>query len=271
MDPISTRLTSSVSIGVFPTRSPIPIAAPWRRRRTGLERRQRIDHGEVPVAMAVPVDADAAAALVDDLTDEPHHRRRARRRGVADVSATQTRDGAGADRRRIQRRSVSGSARVVSSVTYITGRPSPTANAIASSVSCSSWSMVHPSAYCRSGLDPMKAQHSIGMPARCEISRDRAMSAIDGPGGAVRLDRQPRRRDLARQPLDVADDVRRRRRAGRCSAVSMPRRSMRCRIRTFCSIVGQRTEGDCSPSRSVSSSSITAARCAAPTPGSNRG
>ena len=35
-------------------------------------------------------------------------------------------------------RSVSGSARVVSSVTYITGSPSPTANAIASSVSFSS-------------------------------------------------------------------------------------------------------------------------------------
>ena len=41
------------------------------------------------------------------------------------------------------------------------------------------------------------------------------------------------------------------------SAVSMPSASMRCRMRIFWSIVGVRTDGDCSPSRSVSSSSIT--------------
>jgi hypothetical protein len=40
------------------------------------------------------------------------------------------------------------------------------------------------------------------------------------------------------------------------SAVSIPSASMRCRIPIFSSIVGFRTDGDCSPSRSVSSSSI---------------
>ena len=38
------------------------------------------------------------------------------------------------------------------------------------------------------------------------------------------------------------------------SAVSMPSRSMRWSSSIFCSMVGVLTEGDCSPSRSVSSS-----------------
>ena len=40
----------------------------------------------------------------------------------------------------------------------------------------------------------------------------------------------------------------------------MPSASIRCRISIFCSIVGVRTDGDCNPSRSVSSSSITTRR-----------
>jgi hypothetical protein len=40
------------------------------------------------------------------------------------------------------------------------------------------------------------------------------------------------------------------------SAVSMPSPSMCRRISIFWSMVGERTDGDCSPSRSVSSSSI---------------
>src|SRR5215831_12759615 len=43
------------------------------------------------------------------------------------------------------------------------------------------------------------------------------------------------------------------------SAVSMPSRSMRCRMRSFSSIDGVLTDGDCNPSRSVSSSSRTVA------------
>ena len=56
-----------MSIGVLPTRSPMPIAAPCSARRAGLERGERVDDGEVAIAMAVPVDADPAAALVDHL------------------------------------------------------------------------------------------------------------------------------------------------------------------------------------------------------------
>jgi len=41
------------------------------------------------------------------------------------------------------------------------------------------------------------------------------------------------------------------------SAVSIPSRSMRWRMRSFSSIEGERTDGDWSPSRSVSSSSWT--------------
>jgi hypothetical protein len=41
------------------------------------------------------------------------------------------------------------------------------------------------------------------------------------------------------------------------SAVSSPSALMRCRMRIFCSMLGVRTEGDCNPSRSVSSSSWT--------------
>ena len=53
-------------------------------RRAGLERAQRVDDGEVAIAVAVPVDADVAAALVDDALHEADDRRGAGRRRVAD-------------------------------------------------------------------------------------------------------------------------------------------------------------------------------------------
>ena len=108
-------------------------------RRAGLERGQRVGDGEVAIAVAVPVDADSAAALVD------HGLRRTSRppprpAGVAwpTVSAMQTRVAPARIAVEYSARSVSGSARVVSSVTYMTGSPSRTAKAIASSVSFSS-------------------------------------------------------------------------------------------------------------------------------------
>ena len=174
------------------------------------------------------------------------------------VSAMQTRFAPARIAVEYSRRSVSGSARVVSSVTYMTGSPSPTANVIASSVSFSSWSSVQPSAYCRSGLEPMNVQHSIARPARCEISTIGLMSAITVRAAQLawtcsrwsaisRASRSTSRTTCGPAP-------------GRpMSAVSMPSRSIRCRIRSFSSIVGHRTDGDCSPSRSVSSSSITGA------------
>ena len=135
MKPITTRLTSSRSIGVLPTRSPMPSAARVDARRAGLERRDAVDDREVAIAVAVPVDADVGADVLDDLHREAHHGRRAPRRGVADGVGEADALRAGADRAFDRARAASsGSARVVSSVTYITSRPSFTANVIASSV-----------------------------------------------------------------------------------------------------------------------------------------
>jgi hypothetical protein len=54
----------------------------------------------------------------------------------------------------------------VSSVTYITSRPSPTANSTASVVNRRMRDSSHSSAYCRIGLEPMNTQASIGTPVR---------------------------------------------------------------------------------------------------------
>ena len=101
----------------------------------------------------------------------------------------------------------------------------------------------------------MNAQHSIGMPARCEISTIGVMSAITVRAAQLARDRQLGVGDLARQPLDVLA-----RRCGRPRQADVggvdAEPSMRCRMSSFSSIVGDRTDGDCSPSRSVSSSSI---------------
>ena len=117
--------------------------------------------------------------------------------------------------------------------------------------------MPHPSAYCRSGLDPMNAPHSIGMPTRCEISTIGLMSATSVRAAQLAAHLQLLIDDLPRQPLDVARRREDRRPEGRC-------RPCRCRARrsggescSFSSMVGQRTDGDCSPSRNVSSSSRT--------------
>ena len=115
----------------------------------------------------------------------------------------------------------------------------------------------------------MKAQHSIGMPVRCEISAIGWMSAMTRARGAVGRDLQPLVRDLARQPLDVPHDVRPG--AGQADVGGVDaERSIRCRMRSFSSMVGQRTDGDCSPSRSVSSSSRTVGGFGAPACGSSR-
>ncbi len=96
---------------------------------------------------------------------------------------------------------------MVSSVTYMTGSPSPTANAIASSVSFSSWSIPQPSAYCRSGLDPMNVQHSISTPVRCAISTTGLMSAITVLAAQLARTVEPLIANLAREALDVPHDV----------------------------------------------------------------
>src|SRR5215470_10970064 len=64
----------------------------------------------------------------------------------------------------------SGFARVVSSVTYMTGRPWPTAKVTASSVICKSFSSVQSSAKNRTDDEPMNVHASIAMPARYDIT-----------------------------------------------------------------------------------------------------
>ena len=71
---------------------------------------------------------------------------------------------------------MAGCARTVSSVTYITGRPWPTAKETASSVCRSIVSSVQFSAYWRIGEEPMNVHTSIGMPAFCETSITGVMS-----------------------------------------------------------------------------------------------
>jgi hypothetical protein len=70
----------------------------------------------------------------------------------------------------------SGLARVVSSVTYITGSPSETANSTAFADCRTIQSRSHSSANWRMGDDPMKVQASMGMPTRWEISAMGRMS-----------------------------------------------------------------------------------------------
>jgi hypothetical protein len=52
----------------------------------------------------------------------------------------------------------------------------------------------------------MNVQHSIASPVRCEISTTGLMSQ-EPSGGAVGLDRQLLRHNLARQSLDVTHDM----------------------------------------------------------------
>ena len=47
-----------MSIGVLPTRSPMPRMVPCTRVGARFERRQAVDRAHVAIAMAVPVDAD---------------------------------------------------------------------------------------------------------------------------------------------------------------------------------------------------------------------
>ena len=86
------------------------------------------------------------------------------------------------------------------------------------------------------------------------------MSATSVRAAQLAVDRQALVGDLARQPLDVADDVRSgagQADVGRIDAEPIDQVQDRAASR---SMVGQRTDGDCSPSRSVSSSSSTRRR-----------
>ena len=104
----------------------------------------------------------------------------------------------------------------------------------------------------------MNTQHSISRPVRC------AISTIGWTSAAIVRAAQLARTRIFPRTISFASSSTS---AATCapapgnprSAVSMPSESMRCRIWIFCAIVGVRTDGDCNPSRSVSSSSITGA------------
>ena len=78
--------------------------------------------------MAVPVDPDVGAGVPDHLARKLDDGGGAVGRGMADGVGHANALGAGADGALVECAWVSGSARVVSSVTYITSRPSRTAN-----------------------------------------------------------------------------------------------------------------------------------------------
>ena len=144
----------------------------------------------------------------------------------------------------------------MSSVTYITWRPCFTANVTASRVCASIMSSVQFSAYWRMGEEPMNVHTSIGRPVLCETSTTGSMSR-----SMVRA-AQFAAMDSFAETISCASRVTSRTTCGPApgspmSAVSMPNWSIRWRIRIFWSMSGVRTEGDCSPSRSVSSSSST--------------
>jgi len=152
--------------------------------------------------------------------------------------------------------SVSGSARVVSSVTNITGRPALTSVATLVSTLFSMASMVQSSANRRIGDEPINVQLSIARPASVDAS-----IAARTSSGCVRMAMLGRRRlsfvvSFARATIAAraCGDA-----PGRpMSALSIPSASMRWRRRFLMSSGGFRIEGPCRPSRSVSSSSSTA-------------
>ena len=175
------------------------------------------------------------------------------------VSQTQTRPAPARIAVVYIRRMWSGCARVVSSVTYITGSPSRTASDTASSDRRSIRSKSQSSVYCRMGDEPMKQETSIGMPTFWEISMIGRMSAA-----TVRA-AQLGRIFIFDRTISWASRVTVSTTWGPApgrpmSAESIPSASIRCRIWIFCSIDGLLTEGDCRPSRSVSSSISTVPR-----------
>ena len=132
---------------------------------------------------------------------------------------------------------MSGWARTVSSVTYITGRPWSTAYFTASSVWRSMVSSVQFSAYWRIGEEPMNVHTSIGSPTFCEISITGVMSWISVRAAQLARMRSPAsriscaRRLTSRTTCGPAP-------GSPMSAVSIPSRSIKCRISILSSIPG---------------------------------
>ena len=148
---------------------------------------------------------------------------------------------------------------MVSSVTYMTGRPCFTAKVTASSDTRTILSRVQSSAYCRMLDEPMKVAASIGTPTSSDTRTIGSTSAMTVRAAQFMLmgsfwstisRARARTCATARAPAP-----------GRpMSAARTPRSAMRWRRRILTSIGGSMTDGLCSPSRSVSSLSTTGAR-----------
>src|SRR6266403_2245669 len=139
--------------------------------RTGGDGRERIGGGQAAIVVTMPVDADFFAGRIHHFVDgEFHEVERAVGRGVADSVAEN--DGAAPFRMAVEysRLTVSGSVRMVSSVTYMDGRPLSTANLTAFSVVRSRCSTVQSSTRRRIGLEPRNVAASMAMPTACDTS-----------------------------------------------------------------------------------------------------
>src|SRR6266480_3793760 len=223
-----------------------------------LDRRETVDQPQAAVAVAVPVNLHTVfltisclTKLTSDLTPS----------GVAcpTVSARQMRVAPQSIAAPYSALRASGLARVVSSVTYMTGSPCFTAYVTASTVDCTMRSRVQSSAYCRIGDEPMNVAASMLIPTSWATRTIGSTSAI-----TVRAAQFGARGSLASR-ISVAS-------ARTCSttrgpapgkpisAATIPRSAIRWSSRFLTSSAGSRTEGDCRPSRSVSSFRSTRTR-----------
>ena len=155
--------------------------------------------------------------------------------------------------------SVSGRARVVSSVTYITGSPALVANVTASSVEARILSRVQSSVYWRIGEEPMNVAASILIPTSSAMRTIGSTSAITVRAAQFgKIGSWWSRISCAR--ARTCSTTRGPAPGSPMSAATIPRSAMRCSSRRLTSIGGSFTDGDCSPSRRVSSLRSTRAR-----------
>ena len=149
-----------------------------------------------------------------------------------------------------------GSARVVSSVTNITVRPSLTHNATDSSAVRSILSSVQSSANRRIEELPMKALTSTATPVRCTIPAIGSTSATTVRAAQLGSMASPASR-ISSQSRVTSSTALGPAAGSPMSAAWSPSSCMRCSRRILAAIGGSVTDGDCRPSRRVSSFSST--------------
>jgi hypothetical protein len=177
-------------------------------RGARFHRSQAVDDGEVAIAMAVPVDPDAAAAFVDDRFDEARDRGRARGRRVSDRVGDAHALGAGANRRRVQlperirrrarrvlRHVHDGQALADRERHRLLGQPQQLLERPVLGVLPD---RARPDE--RAGLD-LESSPLRDLDDRLDVAHERA-------GRTIRAHAQAAFDDRAREPLDVRDDVR---------------------------------------------------------------